>query len=67
VPSVGPPTLWSGFRATLKVDQKVGAGHAVYQYDNCYSDVWEELIDPDISVGRFISDELDRHPYRRIR
>jgi len=39
----------------------------VYQYENCDSDVWEELIDPDISVGRFISDELDRHPYRRIR
>jgi len=39
----------------------------VYQYKNCDSNVWEELIDPFTSVGRFISDELDHHPYRRIR
>jgi hypothetical protein len=40
---------------------------AVYRYEDCDSDVWEELIDPGVSVGRFISDELDGRGYSRIR
>lgn len=39
---------------------------AVYQYDDCGPDVWARLTAPGVSIGKFISTVLDRHPYRRI-
>jgi hypothetical protein len=38
---------------------------AVYRYEACTKQDWSGLTAPGVSIGRFIEEVLNKHPYRR--